>query len=129
MDKQSQAHAHVPGLSNRTTAQKYLSATRKVLTCDKSHDRLFMKTGKLGPSTLEEKPGLPGLVSLTSASLVLPSLSKLRQGGGEGKGPMPIGKKGGRQSSETLCETSGTIKSRLRKSSATKVLHKVLVLL
>lgn len=48
--------------------------------------------GKFGPSTLEEKPGLPGLVSLpvdlSKSSSALSS--KLRQRGGKGKSPMPI---------------------------------------
>lgn len=88
--KQSQTHAHTPGLSNSTTEQKYLSATRFLdVTKVMEEDR-----GNFGPSTLEEKPRLPGLVSspVISANLALPSLSKLKLGGGEGKGPTPIDK-------------------------------------
>lgn len=91
--------------------------------------------GNFGPSTLEEKPRLPGLVSspVISANLFLPSLSKLRLGGGEGKGPTPIDK--GRKAERgdaPLCDVSDCkdLKSRLGSGKAEpQVLQKVLVLL
>lgn len=55
---------------------------------DESHDRLFMKTGKFGPSTLEGKPGLPGLVSLavdlSKSSSVLTFQAWVGRRGGKG---------------------------------------------
>lgn len=77
-------HAHIPGLSNTTTAQKYLSATR-FLDVTKVMEE---GRGKFGPSTLEEKPGSPGLVSspvnLSKSSSALPFQAQARRRGGKG---------------------------------------------
>lgn len=120
--KQSQTHAHTPGLSNRTTAQKYLSATRFLdVTKVMEEDR-----GNFGPSTLEEKPRPRGLVSspVISANLVLPSLSKLRLGGGRERVQHPL-IKGGRQSEEMLlCVMSVTVKIRRADWGVEKQSHK-----
>lgn len=91
--------------------------------------------GNFGPSTLEEKPRLPGLVSspVISANLILPSLSKLRLGGGEGKGPTPLIKERKAERGDApLCDVSDCKdpKSRLGSGKAEpQVLQKVLVLL
>lgn len=105
----SQAHAHIWGLSNRTMTQKNLSATGRVLRCDKSHGQGQRKSRSQYPGGKIRLLGLVPLpVDLSKCSLS--SLSKLRLVDGGGKGSAPTEERG---SNGMLCVMSVTMKRRL----------------
>lgn len=107
----SQAHAHIWGLSNRTMTQKNLSATGRVLRCDKSHGQGQRKSRSQYPGGKIRLLSLvPLSVDLSKCSLS--SLSKLRPIDGGGKGSAPTEERG-RESNGMLCVMSVTMKRRL----------------
>lgn len=108
----SQTHAHIRGLSNRIMTQKNLSATGRVLRCDKSHGQGQRKSRPQYPGGKIRLPGLVPLpVDLSKCSLS--SLSKLRPAYGGRKGSAPTEERG-RESNGVLCVMSVTVKRRLQ---------------
>lgn len=107
----SQTHALIWGLANTTMIRKYLSATARVLRCDKIHGQEQRNSWLQYPGG---KVRLPGLVSLPVdlRTCSLSSLSKLRPGNGGRKGSLPTEERR-RDSNGLFCVMSVTMKRRL----------------